>query len=81
MLEFSNVQVSQSGEVGCTARNNVGSKRQNAQLEVRETGNAPTFVRKIEAIPLKRNDTLRMGFILLFFFQIRTVLWRKIRHW
>ena len=47
-LTLTDVKPEQSGEISCEARNAVGHKKQNANLTIRETGEAPTFVKNIE---------------------------------
>jgi hypothetical protein len=47
-LEINGARPEQSGELACTAKNSAGSKRQNAQLAVKEVGLGPTFVRNLQ---------------------------------
>jgi hypothetical protein len=59
-LEFDNVRPKQSGEISCLAKNSVGLKKQNAQLLVKETGEAPVFTRQLEDRLAEEKETIVM---------------------
>lgn len=76
-LEFTNVQLDQTGEISCQANNNVGLKKQNAQLLVKETGKAPIFVQYLEDCLVEEKETLTMEAQLAPVKPIPTVRWLK----
>jgi hypothetical protein len=47
-LEITKAKPEQSGEIACTAKNSAGSKRQNVQLIVKETGFGPTIAKNLQ---------------------------------
>jgi hypothetical protein len=61
MLEIKEVTPQQFGEYSCTAKNVAGSKRENAQLVVKEGGgSAPTFAKNLEDRLILEHETLIM---------------------
>lgn len=59
-LEFTDVQPDQSGEITCQAKNDVGSKSENATLTVKEVGQSPLFRKDLEDKLVTEKETLIM---------------------
>uniref|UniRef100_A0A1I7S955 Muscle M-line assembly protein unc-89 n=1 Tax=Bursaphelenchus xylophilus TaxID=6326 RepID=A0A1I7S955_BURXY len=59
-LEITDAEISQTGEVSCSATNSKGTKKQNAQLIVKEVGRAPLFIRNLEDKMVDERETVVM---------------------
>lgn len=76
-LEFTDVQLNQTGKISCQASNNVGLKKQNAQLLVKEASNAPIFLQNLKDCLVEEKETITMETQLAAIKPVPTVQWFK----
>lgn len=76
-LEIRSVELEQIGEISCQAKNIVGLKRQLAQLNVKEVGEAPIFLQYLEDRLVTEKETLVMEAKLAQVRRKPTVTWLK----
>ncbi|CAJ0570275.1 unnamed protein product, partial [Mesorhabditis spiculigera] len=60
-IEIAEIPTDQSGELSCSATNSAGHKKQSCQLQVKLTGDAPTFGQQLEERLVVEGELVLMG--------------------